>query len=170
MIETYFTSDTHFGHKNILEYEKEHRPFDTVEEMNEQIIANWNATVRPKDIIFHLGDFAFGAKNIAIAERLNGQKKLVLGNHDCYSLELYIAHFCKIFGAYHWNKCILTHIPVHPDNLGQRFFLNVHGHLHSKKVKINENYDLNYFNVAVEQHNLTPVHSSLIMERLKEIE
>ena len=89
MTETYFTSDTHFGHRNILEYEKEARPFETVEEMNEQLIANWNDTVRPKDIVFHLGDFAFGAINVPIADRLNGYKRLVMGNHDCHSFDLY---------------------------------------------------------------------------------
>jgi calcineurin-like phosphoesterase family protein len=193
MIETYFTSDTHFGHKNILEYEKEARPFDTVEEMNEQLIANWNDTVNQKDIVFHLGDFAFGAINVPIADRLNGNKRLVMGNHDCHSFDLYVRHFQKLFGAHHWKRCILTHIPVHPENLGQRFWLNVHGHLHSKQVMkaIPELHDLatelgqiivrpafdslyepdeNYFNVAVERHNLRPVHSSLIMDRLKEID
>lgn len=193
MIETWFTSDTHFGHKNILEYEKEARPFDTVEEMNEQLITNWNETVNPKDIVFHLGDFAFGASNVAIADRLHGHKRLVMGNHDCHSFDLYVSHFQRLFGAYHWKRCILTHIPVHPENLGQRFWLNVHGHLHSKYVTTHKlsskeredmwrnpeqcaggiilpREDLNYFNVAVERHNLRPVHSSVIMDRLKEID
>lgn len=184
MTETWFTSDTHFGHKNILEYEKEARPFETVEEMNEQLIANWNDKVRPKDIVFHLGDFAFGAINVPIADRLNGHKRLVMGNHDCHSFDLYVRHFQRLFGAHYWKRCILTHIPVHPEHLGQRFWVNVHGHLHSKEVKTGVSYavaekafgemiwvtDKNYFNVAVERHNLRPVHSSLIMERLKELD
>ena len=191
MTETWFTSDTHFGHKNILEYEKEARPFETVEEMNEQLIANWNDTVRPKDIVFHLGDFAFGAINVPIADRLNGYKRLVMGNHDCHSFDLYVRHFQRLFGAHYWKRCILTHIPVHPQHLGGRFWLNVHGHLHSNKVQVGHSNlyslmtnegemmireafdtyteDENYFNVAVELHNLRPVHSSVITERLKEI-
>jgi calcineurin-like phosphoesterase family protein len=193
MTETWFTSDTHFGHKNILEYEKDARPFDTVEEMNERLIANWNDTVRPKDIVFHLGDFAFGAVNVAIADRLNGHKRLVMGNHDCHSFDLYVRHFQRLFGAHYWKRCILTHIPVHPRNLGDRFFLNVHGHLHSKCVETfkltrkeieqmwrdpesvsrtpaTSKEDLNYFNVSVERHKLRPVHSSIIMERIKELD
>ena len=79
MINTWFISDTHFKHKNILEYEKEARPFNTVEEMNEKIIDNWNHTVGIKDIVYHLGDFAFGKNNISIAARLHGRKRLVLG-------------------------------------------------------------------------------------------
>ena len=53
----WFTSDTHFGHKNILKFCK--RPWDTVEEMVEGLIQNWNRVVGKDDLIFHLGDFAF---------------------------------------------------------------------------------------------------------------
>lgn len=181
MSETWFTSDTHFGHKNILEYEKDARPFTTVEEMNETLIDNWNATVSQRDTVYHLGDFAFGRDNIGIASRLNGIKKLVMGNHDTYDCKLYLEHFTRVFGAHFWRRCILTHIPVHPDNLGSRFFLNVHGHLHSKVINRNTLFcegqkiwdwgsDPNYFNVSCEQHGLKPVHSSVIMERLKELD
>ncbi|MCF1193194.1 metallophosphoesterase, partial [Mangrovimonas sp. AS39] len=82
MIEVWFTSDLHLGHKNILVYEKEARPFETVEEMNETLISNWNNTVRTSDIVFCLGDFAFGRSNVDLAARLNGRKRLVMGNHD----------------------------------------------------------------------------------------
>ena len=184
MSEIWFTSDTHFGHKNILEYEKEARPFDTVEEMNNAIITNWNKTVGKKDTVFHLGDFAFGRSSIGIAGQLNGRKKLIMGNHDTYSCHIYLAHFERLFGCYYWRRCILTHIPVHPEHLGSRFFLNAHGHMHSKVVKTGVHYaveekafgemvwvsDQNYFNVSTEQNNLTPINSDVIMQRLKEID
>lgn len=174
MTQTWFTSDTHFGHKNILEYEKETRPFSSVEEMNEKIIDNWNKTVNSLDIIYHLGDFVFGRNNISIAERLNGRKRLILGNHDVYDYRLYLPYFERLCGAFHWKGCILTHIPVHPHNLGSWYRINVHGHLHSKTVKkqlgLSPEWvdDPNYFNVSVELHDLKPVHSDLIMERLKD--
>lgn len=176
MIDTWFISDTHFGHANILEFEKEARPFSSLEEMHEVMIERWNSVVKQKDIVYHLGDFAFGRSNIAIANRLNGVKRLVMGNHDTFPISEYLAYFDRVFGVIHWKQCVLSHIPVHPDNLASRWMLNIHGHLHSKKVRIKswnpvcERDDLNYFNVSVEQNNLTPIHKDIIMERLKEID
>jgi calcineurin-like phosphoesterase family protein len=179
MIETWFISDTHFGHKNILEYEKDARPFETLEEMHEVMIERWNSVVKPKDTIYHLGDFCFGKHNVSIASRLNGQKRLILGNHDSYDISLYREHFDKIYGCKFWNQCILSHMPVHPNGLGKRWKLNVHGHLHSRNVRRTfhidptgchlDEYDPNYFNVSCEQNNLIPFHSDILMERIKQL-
>ena len=56
----YLTSDLHFNHVNILKYEPVNRPFETLEEMNETLIANWNAKVSAKDTVYVLGDLAMG--------------------------------------------------------------------------------------------------------------
>lgn len=78
----FFTSDTHWGHANILDFCK--RPFKNVEEMNYKLIENWNNKVPTDGIVFHLGDFAWGGfpfwKNIR--EQLNGKIILIKGNHD----------------------------------------------------------------------------------------
>lgn len=78
----WFTSDTHFGHQNIIHFCK--RPFSSIEEMDITLIENWNNKVSPNDIIFHLGDFAFAPTNRwkELLTILNGKKYLVLGNHD----------------------------------------------------------------------------------------
>ena len=57
MVNTFFTSDTHFGHANIIKYCN--RPFSSLEEMNSTIIRNWNEMVKPEDTVFFLGDFCF---------------------------------------------------------------------------------------------------------------
>jgi calcineurin-like phosphoesterase family protein len=195
MIEAFFTSDHHFGHKNILNYEKEARPFSSVEEMNEVMIERWNNVVHRNDIVYHLGDFAFGKHNIQIAERLNGKKRLILGNHDTYPSSLYLEYFDKLYGCVFWKRCVLSHMPIHPNGLGDRWILNIHGHLHSEKVmkpvmgwhelKVKEHQmpilvrkpfdeefeeDLNYFNVSCEKNNLTPIHIDIIIKRLKDID
>lgn len=78
----HFTSDTHWGHKNIIQYSQ--RPFKSVEDMNEKLIAEWNARVDQHDTVYHLGDFAFMPYDVLkrTARRLNGTKHLILGNHD----------------------------------------------------------------------------------------
>lgn len=78
----WFTSDTHFGHANIIKFCD--RPFDSVDEMNEQLVSRWNALVHPEDIVFHMGDVAMGTivESLRYIPRLNGYKYLVPGNHD----------------------------------------------------------------------------------------
>lgn len=82
----FFTSDLHFGHRNITRYCN--RPFpDTDEgvgEMNAGLVKRWNSVVRPKDVIFVIGDFAMGnvKDNLQLLSVLNGSKRLVAGNHD----------------------------------------------------------------------------------------
>lgn len=82
MANTFFVSDTHWGHKNIIQYSN--RPYANVDEMNEALIKNWNALVKPEDTVYHLGDFAFMPyrefKNTV--RRLNGIIHVILGNHD----------------------------------------------------------------------------------------
>lgn len=87
--DTFFTSDTHFYHTNILKYCN--RPFKNTEEMNAILIEKWNAKVKKDDVIWHLGDFCFGGKdNIKeIFPKLNGKINLVLGNHDNYKVDFY---------------------------------------------------------------------------------
>lgn len=78
----WFTSDTHFGHKNILKHAK--RPFATIDEMDEALIANWNARVQPSDDVYHLGDVALCSRGKLrdILERLHGNIHLIRGNHE----------------------------------------------------------------------------------------
>ena len=78
----FFTSDTHFSHANIIKFCQ--RPFKDVSHMNDELVQRWNEVVGPDDIVFHLGDFAWGGSDVwnSIMSRLNGKIYLVLGNHD----------------------------------------------------------------------------------------
>lgn len=81
----YFTSDTHFNHKNIIKYCN--RPFNTVFEMNKAIVDRWNSKVDKKDLIYHLGDFGFGdVENIF--SKLNGRIFLCIGSHEKSALRI----------------------------------------------------------------------------------
>lgn len=83
---TLFVSDTHFGHAHIIsDRMSAPRPFGSIEEHDETLVANWNAAVRPGDTVWHLGDFCYRCSEDrarSIFRRLNGQRRLVRGNHD----------------------------------------------------------------------------------------
>ena len=64
---TFYTADTHFFHANIIKYCN--RPYKDPQEMNEAIIANWNAKVPQEGIVYHLGDFSFGGAEDALKIR-----------------------------------------------------------------------------------------------------
>ena len=90
----FFTSDTHFGHKNIIKYCN--RPFKTVEEMNEALIENWNKVVPKDGVVVHCGDFTYPFKDSNIIDQyqkyfsqLKGSIILVRGNHDEIPLGVY---------------------------------------------------------------------------------
>lgn len=78
MKQYWFTSDTHFGHKRVLEHSG--RPFASLEEMDQKLIENWNSVVQPGDDVFHLGDFAWrNAQHYR--DRLQGNIHKIKGNH-----------------------------------------------------------------------------------------
>ena len=158
MAEVFLTSDTHYGHNNITKFPsglregEPLRPWDDVNHMNEELISNWNSVVRPKDIVYHLGDFCMARKYIAIAGRLNGRKKLIMGNHEHHPAREYLEYFEDVMGVKEIGKAILSHIPLHPSQKKRWPEANVHGHLHEFKMD-----DPWYVNVCVETRDYTPV-------------
>jgi len=91
-VRKFYISDTHFLHDNILQLSN--RPFRSIEEHDEHLIQQWNLVVGQEDIVYHLGDFAFSLNEKAhkirwIFSRLNGRKRLCIGNHDLRHGELH---------------------------------------------------------------------------------
>lgn len=81
MNDTWFTSDPHYWHANVIKYCD--RPFKSVEDMNEALVRNWNSVVKPGDTVYCMGDFSFAPRPVELySRRLLGNKKLVPGNHD----------------------------------------------------------------------------------------
>lgn len=181
--ETYLTSDTHFSHRGIVQFLRpdgsKERPWDSIEEMDEALVANWNSVVRPKDSVYHLGDVVINRSALPILARLNGTKILVKGNHDVFRVEEYTPYFKDIRGSATLNGLLLTHIPVHPNSL-ERWGRNVHGHLHSNRVMRGKcigygdyegfEIDPRYLCVSVEHTNYTPITLSEVMTRFKDQE
>lgn len=152
-------SDTHFNHENIIKFCN--RPFTDRWHMNEILIQNWNAMVKPQDKVYHLGDVYFGSNEDGerVMQRLNGHKRLVLGNHDDPKQHALWKYFDEImmWRVFTEFKLLLTHVPVHPSTFelnGRREdWINVHGHIHD-----NSSPEGNYSCVCVEQTNYHPVN------------
>ena len=153
MEKTFFISDTHFCHSNIIDYCN--RPFQSVKEMNEKMIKNWNSTVKDTDRIFCLGDFCLGSKKQIsdFIARLNGKKILLLGNHDHYKENFYLEAGFVFVSRYPiiYNDFILSHVPL-PFAIKNNLF-NIHGHIHQK----NELSFEKGINISVENIGYKPV-------------
>jgi calcineurin-like phosphoesterase family protein len=172
-VNRFVISDTHFGHTNSWEKFKladgsPLRPFTSTEEMDETMIERWNAKVKPGDTVYHLGDVVINKKYLHLVSRLNGRKILIRGNHDIFGDDdYYNVGFEQIHGVRVFvDKFILSHIPLHPDCVTERFKVNVHGHLHANEIMIDETLmsssyikpDPRYLCVSVERTNYEPLH------------
>lgn len=165
--ETFVISDTHFGHAGVCRFTRNDgctplRPWDDPDEMDEAMIERWNAVVRPKDKVYHLGDVVINRKALKTLARLNGDKVLIRGNHDIFRDDEYREYFRELRAYHVMNGMIFSHIPIHPESLG-RFGTNVHGHLHANRVMKHNPYrgplqiDVRYHCVCVEQIDYTPI-------------
>ena len=180
---TYFISDTHFNHKNIIKYCN--RPFKDVEEMNKVLIKNWNEAITDFDTVFHLGDVALTNESEIkeLIPKLNGKKILIKGNHDKKSKEFFSkAGFWIVTESslkLDDEKIILSHKPLKDTEIPEGY-INVHGHIHNNPLhKINpETNEMEYpeelyseklhFNVSVDVIEFKPISLEELLKRLEE--
>lgn len=161
MSNVFLIGDTHFGHVGVTQFLRSDgaklRPWDTVQEMDEALVANWNSVVRPQDKVYHLGDVVINRRALATLGRLNGTKVLIKGNHDIFRAAEYLAYF-KDIRAYHiLSGLVCSHVPLHPSAF-TRWKANVHAHTHSNRVMLESGeIDTRYRCVSVEHINFTPI-------------
>ena len=195
MSNRFVISDTHFSHRNSWEKFKlpngdPLRPFTSTEEMDEAMVERWNAKVGPHDVVYHLGDVAIARKGLEFVKRLNGKKRLVRGNHDIFKDQDYRdVGFDSLYGVRVFtDQFILSHIPLHPDSITDRFRACIHGHLHANRVMkqvidrdnpvgtkydgstiywTKEEIDPRYYCVSVEHTDYAPLSFEEVEQRLK---
>ena len=174
MTAVFLTSDTHFGHLGVCKFTRADgvtklRPWDTPEEMDEEMVRRWNETVRPSDKVYHLGDVVINRRALSTLARLNGDKVLIRGNHDIFRDTEYRAYFRELRAYHVMNGMILSHIPIHSDSLG-RFGVNIHGHLHANRVMTEVwgkyEIDVRYHCVCVEQTDFRPILFEDVIKRI----
>lgn len=169
----YFTSDQHFGHRNIIRLCK--RPFESLEEMHEVLISNYKSRVTEEDHTYFLGDVFMC--NLTYAEkllkRMPGKKTLILGNHDKVvrkNLKSFSQHFEEICDQkeLHIHKgkymFVLSHYPFYTWYQHRRGSINLHGHIHSKTPCWREN--MKQVDVGVDACSFKPVSYLEIIEAL----
>jgi len=156
----FYTADTHFGSKRTLDLSR--RPFQSVEEMDEAMIANWNAQVKSGDLVYHLGDFG----NYNVSRRLNGDIALLFGNYERDDLEkglVTLDTLRETFYAIYKEFCLmltldLQHIAlVHEPSHRPQGIFSLFGHIHEKQlVKVNS------LNVGVDCHHFAPISQDVV--------
>lgn len=163
----YFTSDHHFGHKNIIKYCN--RPFNNIDEMNEALIARWNDVVTSKDEVYVLGDVAFMQPEIVdgILARLTGKKYLIRGNHDKQSMmDVYSKRFLWVKDYYEisWQgqRIVLSHFPFLTWNKSHHGSWHLHGHCHGS---LPDDPRVRRLDVGVDCHGYAPIS----FEKVKEL-
>lgn len=157
----FLIADTHFGHQGMCEFLREDgtklRPFTTAAEMDECLVMRWNQIVRPEDKVYVLGDVSMGHHGLWTMARCHGDKILIKGNHDQEKLSKYATVFRDVRAYWQLAKCILSHVPIHPQSIG-RWRANIHGHLHDRVITGPDgNPDPRYLCVSVEHTDYRPI-------------
>jgi len=173
-METFVTSDHHFGHKNILKFQP-NRNFDSVEEHNEQLIQRHNEVVKEKDHVYMLGDFIFGTATQAdaILKRMNGKKFFVFGNHDRPMYDERIQKHFEWMKNYHEMKLnghnvVMFHFPIHSWNRMSYGSYHLYGHTHCQIPHLYHGFSMD---VGVDgsdcyPHNLDDIYAGF--DRIKD--
>jgi calcineurin-like phosphoesterase family protein len=164
----FFTADTHFGHRNIINLCK--RPFASIEEMDETLTRNWNAAVSKRDEIYILGDLTMKPADTAhgYLSRLNGRKYLIRGNHDRF-LNDYVPYNRDIEWVkdYHTFKrdgriFVLFHYPIAEWYGFHRGAVHLHGHVHNREPANGGRGGL-ALNVGVDCNEFRPVSIETVL-------
>ena len=166
---TYFTSDLHFGHGNIIKLCN--RPFADVESMDTALIENWNKKVKKNDTVYVLGDIVWDKKLVGYyMERLAGTKILIAGNHDSTwvrrdECKAYFEKTLPYLEAHlNGHPITMCHYPMlewasSREELGRKLGYHIHGHIHNR---ISEEYrqlylSFNALNAGVDVNGFEPV-------------
>jgi calcineurin-like phosphoesterase family protein len=159
---TWFTSDLHLGHANLLK--NGYRPFKDIEDMDSTLINNWNKKVAPDDTVFCLGDLTLQTKPAVVKDyiySLNGFIILIKGNHDKWTKKwannsdskVNIFDYYEI--KYNTQFYVLSHYPFQTWNKSHYGSIHLHGHCHGSLGKISAP---NRLDVGVDCHNYAPIN------------
>lgn len=173
---TWFLSDPHFGHKNILKFESNFRPYKDTDEMDEAIIDNYNRTVNEGDLVFWLGDMFFcnASRMKYIVDRLVPTRNILIrGNHDKGISDTKFRNLgFEPHKMYLYDEYILTHQPMSRENFSILWshmwkeyeipIKNLHGHTHSDETGLPK---FNYQCVSLEMIGMKPISEQGVYDK-----
>lgn len=165
----YLIADLHFGHTNVIEYG--HRPFNSVQEMDETLIKLWNSIVKSDDLVYVLGDFTLSRRMEIIkylVKQLNGRKILIMGNHDTRKPKDYVG--CGFEVATRKPMMvepgvILMHEPFEDETLIVPNYFYFFGHVHNKHSLMDEYPNCKC--VSVERVDYKPIDLDISIRKMK---
>jgi len=166
-----FIGCLHLGHKNIVLY----RGWNDAEEHDAFLIQEWNKVVHKRDTTYIIGDVTMEKPNDYYKlDLLNGRKIVVLGNHDKHqNVKELLQYVDGVAGAVDYKGYILTHVPVHPNEV-QFYRGNIHAHIHHEnkleEVIVNDSYLDKDSKPAPTRHKYFNVDAHLIGYRPLSIE
>jgi calcineurin-like phosphoesterase family protein len=177
MSNIFMTADTHLGHDSIRRHCN--RPWKTVEEMDEALIARWNFVVGKKDQVYVLGDFAMYKKIPGVDsmtqyrrafQQLNGKKFLIKGNHDSMSREVYRECFSEVYDGIldktiDHQRVTLCHYPMVSWNASYHGSWSLHGHTHNRLKEVENVLRLDV-GVDNPEWNYTPVPWDILRTKM----
>jgi len=157
----WFIADEHFGHFNIITYT--HRPFTTVEEMDEEIIKRFNSVVRAEDTTIHAGDFTLANKEIAYKyeQQLNGSHIFLRGSHDRWMKGTNHHEILDI--TIEKQPIVICHYAMRVWHRSHYNSWNIHGHSHGKLPPIGKQID-----VGVDTNSFYPYSFEMIKDIMKD--
>lgn len=150
-------SDTHWFHKNIVQYQD--RPYDH----DWIMLKRWRSTVKDTHTVLHLGDLFFGKRNgldrfmYEIAPKLPGRKFIILGNHDRRDMDYEAFGFTvlKPYSIKYQDYTVsFDHYPKILHDNEKR--IHLHGHIHANHYSRNQPTRPNNINCSVEVIDYRP--------------
>jgi calcineurin-like phosphoesterase family protein len=166
-----FIGCLHLGHK----WMAKHRGFYDSFHHDDYLVHSWNQVVDKRDIVYVVGDVTMEKRDdYETLSLLNGTKYLVMGNHDMgQHNDTQLKYFKKIMGSVDYKGFMITHVPIHPNEVVW-YRGNIHAHIHHnnklEEVIVSDKYtDEGYVNVPT-KHLYYNVDAHLIGYKPKTID